>query len=161
MSAVRFNPNLVKMRRAYTTRELATMFGVHKNTVRGWQRGGLAPLDSKRPILFMGGDVRAFLARRNADRKRPCPPGTLYCLRCRAPRQPALGMIDYIAMTPTSGNLRAICETCQTVMHRRVRMSSIATVLPGLAVHMAEGPARLTGRPHSSLNCGLEGQATP
>lgn len=160
MSARRVNPNAIKSRRTYTARELATAFGVHKNTVRAWQRDGLVPLDSKRPVLFMGSDVRAFLARRNADRKRPCAAGTLYCFRCREPRRPALGMVDYVAMTPTSGNLRAMCGTCETVMHRRVRLAMLATVLPGLAVQMAEAPARLTGSPKLSLNCALEGQLT-
>lgn len=160
MSARRLNPNAIKSRRTYTARELATAFGVHKNTVRAWQRDGLTPLDGKRPVLFIGETVRAFVVRRNADRKRPCAIGTLYCFRCREPRQPALGMVDYIAMTATSGNLRALCGTCETIMHRRVRMAAIATVLPGVAVQITEAPARLTERLSPSLNCVLEGQAT-
>jgi len=160
MSARRLNPNAIKSLRTYTARQLATTYGVHKNTIRAWQRDGLSPLDGKRPVLFMGDNVRTFLAARNAGRKRPCAPGTLYCFRCREPRHPALGMVDYVAMTPTSGNLRAICGTCETVMHRRVRMAMIATVLPGVAVQMTEAPARLIGRLSPSLNCALEGQVT-
>jgi len=71
----------VKLHRSYTVPELALCCGVHKNTVRHWQAKGLEPVDSSRPALFQGATVRAFLAKAKASRKRPCPPGTLYCLR--------------------------------------------------------------------------------
>lgn len=55
----RVNPNLVKIHRSYTARELADCLGVHKNTVRHWQRKGLTPIDARRPYLFKGAVVRA------------------------------------------------------------------------------------------------------
>ena len=160
MSTRRLNPNAIKLRRTYTARELAIAYGLHKNTIRAWQRDGLTPLDGKRPVLFMGEDVRTFLASRNVGRKRPCPAGTLYCFRCREARPPALGMVDYLATTETSGNLRALCGVCETIMHRRVSKSAIADVLPGIAVHVTEDHARLIGRHSPSLNCVLEGRTT-
>lgn len=125
MPARRANPNRVKLHRSYSVDELARCCDVHKNTVRNWQRDGLKPIDSARPILFQGAAVRDFLAGRNASRKRPCPPGTLYCFRCRCPRHPALGMVDFVAMRPGSGNLRAMCASCEAIMHRRVFRTSI------------------------------------
>ncbi len=116
MAARRVNPYVVKLHKSHSIAELAACLGVHKNTVRHWQREGLAPIDSIRPLLFQGAVVRAFLATRNASRKRPCPPGTFYCFRCREPRPPALGMVEYLAITDVSGNLRAICATCETLM---------------------------------------------
>ena len=50
----RVNPNLVKRNRSYTASELAARLGVHKNTVRHWQRDGLAAIDGGRPTLFHG-----------------------------------------------------------------------------------------------------------
>ena len=105
MPARRVNPNRVKLHRSYSVGELATCCGVHKNTVRNWRSEGLDPIDASRPALFQGETVRAFLGRRNASRKRPCPPDTLYCLRCRGPRRPALGMVEYRPLRPTSGDL--------------------------------------------------------
>jgi hypothetical protein len=139
MAVRRVNPNRVKALRTYSTDELALRLDVHKNTVRNWQRAGLEPIDGGRPVLFRGAVVRSFLATRNAGRKRPCPPGTLYCLRCREPRPPALGMLDYVPMHEHGGNLCAICESCGGVMHRRVRRTEISTVMPGCVVQIRGG----------------------
>jgi hypothetical protein len=156
MPARRVNPYRVKTHYSYTARELADCVGVHKNTVRNWRREGLEPVDKGRPVLFQGATVRAFLLERNEARKQPCPPGTLYCLRCRQPRAPALGMVDYLPMTSTSGNLRAICETCEAMMHQRVRKDRIAAVVPGCTDQMGEGQPSLSGKAHPSLNCDLD-----
>ena len=116
MPARRVNPYRVKTHYSYTVSELAACLKVHKNSVRNWQREGLEPVDRSRPVLFQGATIRAFLVKRNKARKQPCPPRTLYCLRCRQPRAPALGMVDYLPITETSGNLRALCEHCETTM---------------------------------------------
>jgi hypothetical protein len=158
MAARRVNPRAVKLHRSYSVPELAACFGVHKNTVRHWQRAGLKPLDGGRPVLFQGAIVRAFLSTRNASRKRPCPPGMLYCFRCREPRPPALGKVDYLSVNANSGNVRAICATCETAMHRRAPKAALASILPGCDVQYVEALPRLKGRPSPSLNCELERQ---
>ncbi len=156
MAMRRVNPRVVKLHRSYSVPELAACYGVHKNTVRHWQRNGLKPLDDGRPALFEGETIRAFLSKRNASRKCPCPPGTLYCFRCRAARPAALGMVDYLAINPVSGNIRAICATCETVMHRRARFAALAAIMPGCDVQLGQAPSRLKGSPCPSLNCDLE-----
>ena len=161
MPVRRLNPNLVKLHRSYAVGELADRLGVHKNTVRQWQRDGLAPIDGGRPVLFQGRTVRAFLGARNASRKRPCPPGTLYCVRCREPRAPGGGMVDFIPITPLSGNLRAICADCGTLMHRRARASAVAAVLPGIEVQIAEAFGRLMGKPAPSPNSDFGNRGAP
>ena len=160
MAARRAGPNSVKLNRTYDVAELAARLGVHKNTVRHWQREGLEPLDSRRPVLFHGATVRDFLSSRNASRKSPCPPGTLYCFKCRAPRSPALDMVDYIPINATGGNVRALCATCEPVMHRRAAKDSLATILPGCDLQITQAPPSLKGSPSPSLNCDLERQAT-
>lgn len=153
MPARRVNPNRVKLLRTYTVGELALCLDVHKNTIRHWQKAGLATIDKTRPVLFHGKTVRQFLTTRIRDRKQTCAPGQMFCLRCRAPREPALGMVDYIARKPASGNLRAICDTCGTVMHRTAKRDDLARIMPGLAVQFVEAPLRLSGRASPSLNC--------
>jgi hypothetical protein len=65
-------------------------------------------------------------------------------------------MVDYLPMTPESGNLRALCGHCEGMMYRRVRRSEIAQVVPGCTVQMAHGPPSLTRRSDPSLNCDLD-----
>ena len=155
MSFRRVNPHKVKQHRSYTVPDLAKCLDVHKNTIRNWHREGLEPVDCSRPILFHGATVRDFLGRRNMARKRPCPPGTIYCLRCRDPRRPARGLLEYVRMTPTSGNLRAHCERCGSPMHRRARQEEIAQIMVGCVVQIAEGPANISGKLNPSLICDL------
>ena len=159
MAARRVNPNAIKIHRTYDVSELAACCGVHKNTVRHWRGEGLASLDKRKPILFLGATVREFLKLRNAKRKQPCGPGQLYCLRCRQPRPPALAMAVYIPITESSGNVRAICEACETIMHRRVALPAIAGTMPGIEIQLTERPLRLIGSPSPSLNCDLEEKA--
>jgi hypothetical protein len=160
MASRRANPQRVKLHRSYSTKELATRLGVHKNTVRHWQRNGLKPIDGNRPVMFQGGAVRAFLAKRNASRKRPCPPGKLFCFRCREHRPPALGMLDYLATTPASGNMRAICAVCDGLMHQRIRLADLPAKMPGLEIQIRQAPQRISGSPSPSHNCDSERQVT-
>ncbi|MEO5707148.1 MAG: helix-turn-helix domain-containing protein [Alteraurantiacibacter sp.] len=150
----------MKLHRSYSVPELALCLDVHKNTVRNWQRDGLKPIDNCRPILFQGADVRTFLAKQNASRKRPCPPGTLYCFRCRQPREPALGMVDFVARTAATGNLRAFCGTCEGVMNRNARLADLPATMPGLEVHITRATPSLSRRPSPSPNCDSERQVT-
>ena len=155
------NPCRLKQHRSYSAAELAGLLGVHKNTIRQWTLDGLCPLGNGRPALFHGGDTKAFLFNRNAGRKRPCPPGTLYCFRCREPRNPAGAMADYVAINPVSGNLQALCQTCETIMHRRVRLAALNATMPNVDVRIMKAPARLIGEPCPSLNCDSETETLP
>ncbi len=153
MPARRANPYRVKLHRLYDVRELADCLGVDKNTIRNWQKAGLHAIDGKRPTLFEGNTTRAFLLARQTNRKRPCPPGTIYCFKCREPRPPALGMVEFIPGKGTTGNLTAICETCGTMMHRRASHAKIAEIMPQLDVQIRQAPSRLIERALPSLNC--------
>ena len=140
MSSRRINPYVIKIHRSYTVGDLADRLGVHKNTVRNWQRNGLTSIDDGRPILFQGAAVREFLRAQNVSRKTPCGPGRFYCFRCREPRPPAGEMVDFLPVTERSGNLRAICGCCGTLMHRRASVNAIVAAMPGIAVQIVQGP---------------------
>jgi hypothetical protein len=158
MSARRINPNLAKIHHSYTVRELADRLGVHKNTIRHWQRHGLTPIDDRRPLVFDGAVVRQFLKSRNQSRKRPCPIGTLYCFGCHEPRRPSPTSIEYAQTRIGAGNLRALCSECGTVMCRRVSEDAVVAVLPGLLVQIRQASSRLSGSSSPSSNCDLERQ---
>ena len=151
--ARRANPQRVKLHRCYSTPELAICLGVHKNTVRHWQASGLEAIATGRPTLFDGATVRAFLAKRNASRKRPCPPGTFYCFKCRQPQPPALGMVEFTPGKAATGDLSALCGECGTMMHRRTRLAAIAAIMPNLDVQIREARPRICERTEPSLNC--------
>ena len=134
----------VKALRTYTTNEAAEGLGVHKNTVRTWIKAGLPCLRERRPILILGSDLKSFLDNRRTLNRQTCAPGQLFCLRCRAPRRPAGGMVDYLPITLVSGNLKAICEVCDTFIFRRVALLKLNAVTVGCEVAFPQGQRRIT-----------------
>ena len=121
------NYRLVKIHRTYTVEEVASLFGVHRNTVREWIKRGLPTIDRKRPMLIHGRELAAFLHARRVKNKETCQPGELYCVRCRVPRTPAGDMAEYRASTKVLGNLIGICPSCECLMYRRVNPTKSAT----------------------------------
>jgi len=149
----RINPRLAKLHRSYSVVELANLLGVHKHTVRGWVKAGLPQVDGARPMLIVGSDFQAWWRQRRKAAKRPLQPGQLYCVKCREPKSPALGMVEYAAANAATGNLKALCETCGTLMHRRTLLADIATKMPGLDVRRTQAPSSIGEWPHPSPNC--------
>ena len=130
------NPRLIKIHRSYTVEEVAAVCGVHRNTVRQWIKTGLETLDAHRPVLIQGTTLRLFLEVRRNQNKRPCLPGEMYCLRCRAPQRPAVDMVDYEELTATQGNLVGICPVCDLIMNRRVNFSKLVAIAGGLDIRL-------------------------
>lgn len=153
MTARRVNPYRVKLHRVYSVHELADCLEVHTNTIRHWQAAGMTAIDGNRPTCFDGKTARAFLLMRKARRKRPCRPGTIYCFKCRQPRQPAFGIVEFVPGKGSTGNLTALCDTCCTAMHRRANVARIAAIMPGMAVQIRQAMQRLSERTAPSLNC--------
>lgn len=122
------NYRLVKIHRSYTVEEVAKLFGVHKNTVRTWLKNGLATIDGKRPTLIHGQVLYTFLQAKRVKHKRPCKTGEMYCVRCRAPKVPAGGMVEYQPVSETLGNLIAICPDCEAMMNRRSSLARLALI---------------------------------
>jgi hypothetical protein len=108
------NYRRIKIHRNYTVEEVAQVLIVHKNTVRSWIRDGLPTIDGKGPTLILGPELSAFLKARRLKNKQTCRAGQIYCLKCRTPQFPAGDMADYLPMTETLGNLRAICPDCDS-----------------------------------------------
>jgi len=148
------NPRLIKIHRSYTVEEVARRLDVHKNTVRGWIRGGLPTIDARRPSLFTGSELRRFLEAKNKKRKQPCAPDEFYCVRCRAPKAPAEAKADYLPITRTSGNLRGLCPDCGTLIHRRVAYAKLDNfrALLDITVQQASPSIRESNSPSVGCN---------
>jgi hypothetical protein len=149
------NPRLAKIHRSYTVEEVATLFEVHRNTVREWVKQGLPTSDERRPMLILGSHLVAFLRARRAKNKRSCGPGEIYCVRCRAPRTPAGGMADYEPVTEALGNLIGICSTCEAIMYRRVNLARLEQVRGKLDVVLPQALPRIGETAEPSVNSDL------
>jgi len=135
----RANWRSVKLHRNYTVDETARLLGKSKGTVRRWLKSGLPALTDRKPALILGSDLIDFLKARIKPRTR-CGPDEFYCLKCRAPRKAAEGMADFVPYAPRGGNLRALCEICGTLMHRRVSSRQLAAFKEFLDLSIVQGP---------------------
>lgn len=149
------NYRRVKTHRSYIVEEVASLFGIHKNTVRNWIKNGLPTIDNKRPILILGRDLAQFIQMRRKKNKQPCKPGELYCLRCRAPRPAAENMADYSPTNEKTGNLIAICPVCGTIMNRRVSLAKINEICSNIDITFPEDLQHIVNRAKPSVNCEL------
>ena len=150
------NHRLVKIHRSYTVEESANLFGIHKNTVRGWVKDGLATSDDKRPLLILGHDLVAFLQARRVKNKQTCKPGELYCVRCRAPKLPAADMAEYSPVTEKFGNLMAICPDCNSIMNRRVSIAKLGQVRGKMDITFPQATRRIVESTKPTVNSDLE-----
>ena len=108
----------VKSLLSYTLDDVARLLKVHRGTVRNWIKQGLPVLRERRPHLILGRDLIIFLKATRKARKRLCGPGKLYCLKCREPRRPVAGLVEYRRTAAPGGALVAVCEKCGTRMFR-------------------------------------------
>jgi hypothetical protein len=154
------NPRLVKKHRSYTVVEAAQLFGCHRNTIRHWQRRGLKSVDSNRPVVFEGLTLAAFLEARRGARRRRLKPGEIYCLPCRAPKEPAGEMAEYVAVTDARGNLRGICPACDRLIHRMVCRAQIEAVRGNLFVTFTEPSPRIRETSCPSVDCDFKTMVT-
>tara|TARA_R110002020_G_scaffold126738_4_gene284598 strand:- start:8912 stop:9394 length:483 start_codon:yes stop_codon:yes gene_type:complete len=142
MAGRRPNRRAIKQHYSYTTEEAANVLGVAKGSVRRWLKAGLPYLADQRPFLILGGDLRAFLDKRDKPKQR-CGLHEFYCFRCREPKAAAGGLIDYTPRTALSGHLSAICEDCETIMHKNFSASKLALLERQAAVSFPQGHPRL------------------
>lgn len=135
--------------------EIGHLFGIHKNTVRGWVKAGLAISDNKRPMLILGQDLAEFLQARRVKNKRTCKPGEIYCVRCRAPKLPAGNMADYSPVTETFGNLQAICPDCHSIINRRINLAGLEQIRGQMDISFPEAMEHINETPNPTVNSDL------
>ena len=155
------NPRLVKMHRNYDTHELSKLLGIHKNTLRGWTKLGLKPIDARRPALFHGLAIRGFLTERRQKKHQACRRDEIYCLVCRSPKIPAGGMVDYLPLSPLSGNLRGLCPDCGNLIHRCISVAKLSTIQVVFQVAYPLGRPRIEETCEPRLNCDSEEGTEP
>ena len=159
MAHKRRRPHAVKAHRCFDVSELARRLNVHPNTIRTWQSKGMQALpDCGRKALFTSDAVNAYLSKQKAARRVKCSPGTFYCLKCRAARNPAGGRVWIVAINAASGNLKANCDTCGKPMNRRAPIARLAAIMPGVVVQPTGREPCLSGNSQAPSNCDDEGK---
>lgn len=130
----RLNPQLAKVHLPYKVADIAQLYGVHQNTVFAWIESGLKTIDSLRPFIILGRDLRSFLQDRGRKGRVKCGVGELYCLGCKTPRRPAGDTVDFERLTPLLGNLVGICPVCESIMNQRANPVNLGSICGDLEI---------------------------
>ncbi len=148
----------LKKHRSYTIDEAARLLKVHKVTVRNWIKVcGLAALVDQRPTLILGRDLKEFLAERHTRGKRPCRLDECYCLKCRAPQRPAFAEMELVLLTPTKGNLLALCEVCAGTMRKHISIARLPDLRSLVTVKIRQASSSIINNPDPCLNTYFNG----
>jgi hypothetical protein len=153
MAVRRCNPHHIKIHRSYGIGEASDALGVHKNTIANWLRRGLQPIDKMRPVLINGTELRRFLKERRDRQKSPCRPDELWCLRCRRPRRPDGGLVDYEPRTALRGNLSGLCPACGCLIYRQVSRAQLMALAAVFDIAYSQAQPRINDCATPSLNC--------
>jgi hypothetical protein len=150
----------MKSDRTYSVKELAEALDVAQVTIRqNWMKRGLAPIDTTRPFLFYGADVIAFLKTQKAERRRPCGPGQMFCLSCKAPRAPRSGSVTFRTTSSISFLMSGWCSVCGRPLHQRGALQYFDEVARGLTVISAEAASTLQGTKATPLEMAVRVKA--
>jgi hypothetical protein len=152
MANRRHSVRRIRRLRTYNVREAAKATGATPSTVRQWHKNGLEAVAGLWPLVFRGVDLITFLKRRDGDRKRPCGPGRMYCLRCKEPKTPAFGEAEYWPDGPKLGTLSGLCPDCAGLMNRRASLATLKAAAGHLKVSMRCADSRLSGMPEPNSN---------
>lgn len=129
MAKNRYNARLVKIHRSYIVGEIATLYNIHRNTVRAWIKEGLLTTDDQKPFLIRGHDLYEFLIVKRNKNKSTCQLDEIYCVRCHAPKKPLGMMADYKPpILGDLGNIVGICPDCECLIYRRTSTKSLELI---------------------------------
>lgn len=130
----------IKALRCYRVEEAAEVCGVSPRTIRNWIADGLPVLDSERPMLIRGDDLRNYIKRTRASRKVRTNPDEFYCCACHKARKAAGGFAD-CTINDRRAMLTALCAVCETVVCKPIAEARIPVIARTLDLTIKRHPA--------------------
>lgn len=147
------SPSRIKTHYIYTVWEAAQVLGRHRQTIIRWiKEKGLRADRSKVPWLIKGSDLKTFLGHRRAKSKTKLELHHLFCLGCKAPKEPDGKFAEYTQTTPKTGMLKALCPSCDRIINKVVRRTDLEAIRAKIEVTVQQANARLVSLPTPPLN---------
>jgi hypothetical protein len=123
--AKRVSTRKIKKHRLYGYDEAGDALGVTPHTVRSWRPLGLEVMAATIPHYILGAELIRYIEDKQAKRSVKMALDQMYCLKCKAPRKPLWGMVDYIPSSDTRGRLTGLCEACEGGLQRFVGIGDL------------------------------------
>lgn len=119
----------LKKNYSYTTARLEKDFGFHPQTVRRWVKDKKAPLPTiqQKPLLIFSEDLRAWLKKKDSDRKTSLELKEFLCMACHTAKEPLEDMV-YLHVLPNKALMKGNCPTCGTIMNKKLSCKNAALI---------------------------------
>ena len=121
----RVSTRKIKKHRLYGYDEAGDALGVTLHTVRAWRASGLEVMAATTPHYILGAELIRYIEDKQAKRSIKMALDQMYCLKCKAPRRPLWGMVDYLPSSHTRGRLTGLCEDCEGGLQRFVGVGDL------------------------------------
>ncbi|MHA1540417.1 MAG: helix-turn-helix domain-containing protein [Alphaproteobacteria bacterium] len=140
----------------YTVDQIADLFGIEASTVKRWIReDGLVRIPKVRPYLVHSTDLRAFIDKKNKEKKKPCKENEIFCMKCQRPRIPLLGSGSTKKQPNKSLLFKAKCSVCNSKMNRPVSIKKWSKTHP-LAQYLKEAPKQHNREYPTPRKCNIQ-----
>ena len=116
----RVSTRKIKKHRLYSYDEASDALNVTPHTVRAWRTSGLEVMATTTPHYILGAELIRYIENKQAKRSVKMALDQMYCLKCKAPRKPLWGLVDYRPTNDARGRLMGLCEACEGGLQRFV-----------------------------------------
>lgn len=132
---------LIKHRHSYTFEEITKLLNVHSRTIQTWKNEGLIVIDSTKPFLVMGYDLKNFLQKKLEKRRNKLLPNEFYCTKCRKAATSQNNEVIIKLTGKTIGQncyqdliITGICQNCGSKLNRFSHSGKINEIKNGFNV---------------------------
>ncbi len=132
-----FDVNKIKGNFPYYVTDITEKLGVSKGTVYAWMKEGLEAVDDKSPYIFHGSTLRAFLKKRQDDRKWQCRVDEMPCFKCQQPRRPFKGKVLLQTSKGRKPNLVGRCTVCNSKMNKTINLKNLKEIEASFKLELA------------------------
>jgi len=154
--ARKYNTRLIRDDYSYYVEQVADLLGVDVATVLRWiKEEGLVRIPKTRPYMIHSSELKAFLEKKNAKRKRPRASHEVFCFRCQWPRTPKMGSATIMQLPNSSLRFKAICSECGCVMNHNIKSVEWAQNHP-LATYLSDATSEHKGVKPMHRECSFQ-----
>lgn len=152
----KYNTRLIKDDYSYYVEQIADLLGIDVATVRRWMREeGLKRIPNTRPHIIHSTELKEFLDKQQAKRKKPCASHEAFCFSCQWPRTPKVGSAIITPLPNDCISFKAICSECGNKMNRSIRGAEWTQNYP-LAAFLSDATGEHIGVQPTHRECTLQ-----
>ena len=125
-----YNTSKISNLSCYTIDDVCILYAkkkLHSQTVRKWLKKGLVVIDSHKPTLIHGIDLRQFLSDINKENRRKVEFEEFFCFACKEAHIP-LNRTIYVDYKQQYIKAKALCPKTKKIMNKSFSISDFSAL---------------------------------